>query len=431
MFFKKKTPTAKAAPAAAKPAAAAPAAAPAKPAGDGKAAAAAPAKKGGFKLPFGKKKATAAAAAPAKPAGDAKPPAAAAPKPAGDAKPAAKPAAKAKGGSPLKLILPIVAILALAGGAYFAYTKVIAPSSPASDAAALANVSAADADNAQSIQKKPKAAAQNAAAAAESDGACPGKPKFAARLGLGDNVYFDTFESHRLVLMAPVPNSDAVSKYASQSWIQPGLVDAFTLDRAGNVYVAATPRLGPGVKTAKAQNIIYRVDTNTGNLDEFVTLSDAAAPSPENPFGILGMAYDCDTNSLYVSSVAGSTTAQEAGHIYRIDVNLGVVAGRVDNIDAMGLAIGNGANGKQLLFGSARAPKIRAVTIAADGNLQNDAHDVGALAEAQRAALLKFASPTELVVQAVEFNLANAETPQGTEIRFTFDPASGNLNPGQ
>ena len=419
MFGKKKAPPA-----------AKPAAAPAKP------AAKPPAKKGGLRLPFGKKKAE--APAPAKPA-------APAPKPAGDAKPAAKaPAkAKAKGGGPLKLLLPILVIAALGVGIFFVYTRFIAPGpKPDAETQTIANVPSAAADDADSLATAPKANARktrqaDTANAADANGKNPGDvaassvgascatpPKFLGKLGLGNNASFEISDAHRLVLLVPVPDSDAVSKYQNQSWSGAGLVGAFALDRNGNVYVAPSPRLGPGIKTAKSQNVIYKVDTNTGNLAPYVTLPDAGAPTPDNPFGIMGLAYDCDTNSLYVSSLAGATAENEAGHIYRVDLNLGAVAGRLDNVDALGLAVGSGAKGKVLYFGSARTPQLRAVNLEASGDFQGSPRDVGALTDTQRALRLSVSSPAELIVQTVEFNLANADTPQGSEIRFQYDPAA-------
>jgi hypothetical protein len=228
-----------------------------------------------------------------------------------------------------------------------------------------------------------------------------------------------------------VPDSDAVTKYQNQSWNEAGLVNAFALDREGNLYVAPSPRLGPGIKVAKPQNVIYKVDTNNGSLESYLTLPGASAPSPENPYGITGLAYDCGTNSLYVSSVAGSTAAQEAGHIYRVDLNLGTVAGRMDNVDALGLAVGSGANGSVLYFGSARTPQLRAVNLDAAGDFDGAPRNAGTLADTQRALRLSLTSPTEMTVQAGEFDLTNADTPQGTPIRLQYDPAADQWNPAQ
>ena len=419
MFFKKKSPPA------AKPAAAPPAAA--KPA-QVQAAPKPPAKKGGLKLPFGKKKAT--APPPAKPA-------APAPKPAGDAKPAVQAPAKTKGGGPLKLLLPLIVVAAVIGGGFFVYTRFIAPGAksaaetqtiadipaPANDVVAPGDVSKADARKtrqaaAANANPPPNASAENAGGAGAN---CAATPKFLAKLNLGNNALFEISDTHRLVLLLPSPDSDAVSKYQNQSWSQAGLVGAFATDRQGNVYVAPTPRLGPGVKAAQPQNTLYKVDTNTGELGAFVTLPDAAAPSPGNPFGIMGLAYDCDTNSLYVSSLAGSTADREAGHIYRVDLNLGAVAGRLDNVDALGLAVGSAADGKVLYFGSARAPQLRAVNLDAGGNFQGAARAAGALTGAERALRLTITSPGAMTAQTIAFDLSKAELPQGAEIQLQYE----------
>ncbi len=384
---------------------------------------------------FFKKKTPAAkpaAAAPPKPAGDAKPAAPAA-KPAGDAKPAAKPPAKAKGGSPLKRLLPLLVIVALGGGIFFVYTRIIAPGSkPAAETQAIAEAPAAPADNGAVSASLSKADArktrQAETANAENSGgvgaACATPPKFLGKFGLGGNATFDLSDTHRLVLLVPAPDSDAVTKYQNQSWSAAGLVGAFALDNKGNLYVAPSPRLGPGVKQAKAQNVIYKVDTNTGELAPYVTLTEDDAPTPDNPFGIVGLAYDCESNSLYVSSLAGSTADKEAGHIYRVDLGLGAVVGRLDAVDALGLTVGLSAKGKTLFFGSARAPQLRAVNLEASGDFQGKPRDVGALTGAQRAWRLTLLSQSEMLVRVVEFNLANADTPQGSEIRFNYETSS-------
>ncbi|MCG3140904.1 MAG: hypothetical protein HDKAJFGB_02052 [Anaerolineae bacterium] len=390
---------------------------------------------------FKKKKppANAAKAAPA----PAKPAAAPAPAPAPAAKPPAaggKAPAKAKK-SPLKLLVPLLVIVALLGGIFFVYTRFIAPGSKsAAETQAIADVPAAPADNAAALAPLSKADArktrQAEATNAENSGgaangaasgvgaACVTAPQFLSKFGLGNNATFDLSDTHRLVLLVPSPNSDAVTKYQNQSWSEAGLVGAFALDANGNLYVAPSPRLGPGVKQAKPQNVIYKVDTKTGKLAPYVTLPEGDAPTPDNPFGIVGLAYDCESNSLYVSSLAGSTADKEAGHIYRVDLGSANVAGQLDEADALGLTVGLSAKGKTLFFGSARAPQLRAVNLEASGAFQGRPRDVGALTGAQRAWRLTLLSQSEMLARVVEFNLANADTPQGSEIRFNYETSS-------
>ncbi|MBI4671245.1 MAG: hypothetical protein HY741_06200 [Chloroflexi bacterium] len=441
MFFKKKSPP---------KAEAKPAAAPA-PAAKGAAPAPKPVKKGFKLLPsFGKKK----PAAPPAASSAGKPPAAAPAKPAGDAAKAAPPKtapAKKKGGSPLKLLLPILVLLAVGGGGYYAYTRLLAPSAPASGtaqqpSAALANIPNGSADDAESLKAQPKptrkkANQQPSANAADTNAPssvqtasvapCAGQPKFLARLGFGKNVYYDTSELHRLVVLAPMPNSDAVSKYQNQSWVQAGYVDAFAVDRAGNIYLAPSPRTGPGIAALKPQNVLYKIDTRTGNLSEYLNLPGAADVSPENPYGVLGLTYDCDTNSLYATTVTGSTAANQVGRIYRIDLQTNEIASQLDNVDAFGVATGVGTNGKRLYFGSVRDAKIRAVDLDAQGNFQGTAREVATVGDAQRAQRIAFPSANEMLVQAVAFNFNNTEIPQGALARFQYDPTADQWSQAQ
>lgn len=152
--------------------------------------------------------------------------------------------------------------------------------------------------------------------------------------------------------------------------------------------------------------------------------------SPENLYGVLGLAYDCDSNSLYATAVTGSTAAQAVGRIYRIDVSTGEITGERDNLDAYGVAVRT-ANGKQLVFGSPHDAQIRALDLDAEGNMQGEPRTIATLADSQRARRISFANENEMIVQAVEFSFTNAEIPAESETRFQYDAATDAWNLAQ
>ncbi len=380
-----------------------------------------PKPKKGLLPSFGKKKAE--AAPPPKPAATPAPAAASpAPKPA--AAPAkAAPAKKAKGGGGLvKLLLPLLLIGALGGGAYFAYTKFFAgagetprPSAPATES--VATLPDEPPDSAKSLR---------AIATPKKVVNCEGKPKFLSKVGLAGDVTFSTAEPgvRGLILLgAPADNSDALTRYQHQSWSGAGFLDAFVMDRNGNVYFAPSPRTGLGVKQPKNQNQIYKLDTKSGELAAYVTLPATGEPSPENPYGVLGLAYDCESNSLYAATVMGSSDANQVGSIFRIDLNTNEIAGQRDKVDAYGLAVRSTATGKQLVFGSPHNGEIRALNLDADGNLQGDPRTLASLADPLRARKISFVNENEMTVQAAQFNFAKAEIPQEIPTRFVYDAA--------
>jgi hypothetical protein len=414
----------------AKPAAENPAAAPSKP------------PKKGFKLPgFGKKKATpppkpaaSEGASPEKPA--------VSQAPAASARSAAK---KGSGGSPLKLLLPIIALVVIGGGAYVAFTRlgggaVELPSlAPVAEFAAIPTAPADTADSAAPILTAPddspapilsaptdSATAPTVKPAPKATVNCAGKPKFLKKLGFVGDITFATNEKgiRGLIMFgAPTANSDTPLRYQHQTWSRAGFLDAFVMDRNGNLYLAPSPRTGLGVTEPKNQDQIFKLDTQDGALASYITLPSAAPASPENPYGVLGLAYDCDTNSLYATTVTGSTPAQQVGRIYHIDLNTGEIAGQRDNLDAYGVAV-RSAEGKQLIFGSPHDAQIRALDLDEEGNFQGEPRTIATLADPQRAHKISFANENEMIVQAVEFSFTNVDIPQETETRFQYEAAA-------
>lgn len=376
----------------------------------------------------------------------------ASPESAAAAKPRGK---KSKGSSPIKLLLPIVAVLVIGGGGFYWYTNLrgggqenAAP--PA--AAVLAEIPTVAIDSAAAPADSPDAPSDSTATPvasvdAPSDSAqapsvkpaatkqvnCEGKPKFLSKIGISGDVTFATNEKGvrgLIVFGAPAENSDALSRYQHQSWSSAGFLDAFVMDRNGNLYLAPSPRTGLGVKEPKNQDQIFKLNTKDGVLASYITLPSAAPASPENPYGVLGLAYDCDTNSLYATTVTGSTPAQSVGRIYRVDLSSGEIAGERDNLDAYGVAV-RSAQSKQLVFGSPHDAQIRALDLDAEGNLQGEPRTIATLADPQRARSISFATENEMIVQAVEFSFTNAEIPQETEMRFQFDAAADVWNLAQ
>ena len=63
------------------------------------------------------------------------------------------------------------------------------------------------------------------------------------------------------------------------------------------------------------------------------------------------MVYLCETGTLYVSSVAGSTlNTEENGHIYAIDIRNKKIIDQIDHTDAMGMGISYINRKKTLVF---------------------------------------------------------------------------------
>ncbi|EIJ36024.1 hypothetical protein [Thiothrix nivea] len=208
--------------------------------------------------------------------------------------------------------------------------------------------------------------------------ACQAMPPFIAKTGIGAPVAIDTLQRGYTGLR--LLNPQAGKTWQHPSWDDAGHVGAFARDGAGNIYIAPTPEVSLAENPPALQNRIYRVDAQTGEMALWLELPAVAPPSPANPFGTMGLFYDCDTDSLYASSLAGSTPRQANGRIYRIRVADKTVADQMDNTDAIGVGVFNGVKHKRLYFGAARSSDVYSVALDANGDFTDDMRHEFALA---------------------------------------------------
>lgn len=268
---------------------------------------------------------------------------------------------------------------------------------------------------------------------------CTSLPPFARALGYDESAVLDTQGNRKgLVLYSrpASPEQQPADVYQHPTWDDAGYLGQTVTDKFGNIYAAPAPRISLFDNPPELQNTLYKIDANTGVMAAFLSLPWAAAPSPANPYGLLGLAYDCDTHSLYASSVAGSTRLREAGRIFHIDLNTGRVASQLEAIDAFGLAVFNGVSGKRLYFGSARHSEIRSVALAEDGRFAGVPRLEVSLAGwgpagDDKARRLDFTTRNTLIVRGVEFNfnlIARSDRPQ-TTYTLNYDPNTDTWRP--
>lgn len=268
---------------------------------------------------------------------------------------------------------------------------------------------------------------------------CRTVPAFAKALGYTESSVLDTLGNTKgLVLYDPPASAGAqpARVYRHPTWDMAGYLGPLTSDRSGNVYVAPAPRVSLYDNSPAKQNTLYKVDADTGAMAEFITLPAAAPPSPENPYGVLGLTYDCDTHSLYAASVAGSTRAQVLGRIYQVGLRTGTVGARFDRTDAFGLAVFNGASGKRLYFGSARSSEVRSVALASDGRFTGKARLAVSLvgwgaSGDDKARRIIFDRNNVMVVRGMEFefNLIATSERKQTDYRLSYDPGTDGWKP--
>lgn len=163
------------------------------------------------------------------------------------------------------------------------------------------------------------------------------------------------------------PQARIVKTFQHPSWKKGGYLAPILIDQSGNIYTSPAPFINILNNPIANNNTIYRIDAQSGEMQEFMRLPAADSINEQNPFGIIGMIYLCETGTLYVSSVAGSRLHKEDGHIYAIDIKSKTIIDQLDHTDALGLGISYAAGKRQLFFGSARNADVNMITLNAAG----------------------------------------------------------------
>ncbi len=179
-------------------------------------------------------------------------------------------------------------------------------------------------------------------------------------------IEFEQLEGQK----SPSPTNPKKSLYQAPSWKSFGYLSSIAFDINGNAYTIPTPLISMLYNPIEKLNTIYRLDQYTGVLDEWINLPINSKESSQNPFGLLGITYDCTANILIASTVAGSDRYQEKGIIFLINPNTKKVIDSLSRKDAIGLTVAFDENKqKRLYIGSARNGNIISIPINAQGQL--------------------------------------------------------------
>jgi DNA-binding beta-propeller fold protein YncE len=138
----------------------------------------------------------------------------------------------------------------------------------------------------------------------------------------------------------------------------------YSLDERGNLYLAPMPYISITAHTFERQKNIYKLDSKMGKLSVFMQLEDVI-PSPNNPYGIYTLVYDCEDKTLWVAAIDETDYQSQKGVIYHIDPATKTILQR---FDALTLNIVRTSKGKYLFAGSAHDNGLYAYQIT-DGQL--------------------------------------------------------------
>lgn len=264
---------------------------------------------------------------------------------------------------------------------------------------------------------------------------CRQQPNFVSKVGLGHQVALDSrqegFMGLRLI--------NARGKtWQHASWDMAGYIGAFERDHEGNIYVAPVPDVSLRHNDPKHQNRLYKIDKDSGEMSLFLSLPMADLASVNNPFGVMGLVFDCDTLSMYVTSIAGSSSRLINGRVYQISLKIeevGKIISQISAVDAIGIGIFNDVEHKRLYYGEARSSNVFSVPLNKTGKLINLPRYEFSLAtlkggnttSARKIQFKKARQQWQMIVKEMEFGfrLPAENNPHKSKYIFSY---AGNLN---
>jgi hypothetical protein len=224
------------------------------------------------------------------------------------------------------------------------------------------------------------------------------------------------------------PGSATGKTWQAPSWDKFGWMGAIATDEKGNSYIAPAPVVSMLDNPSDQQNTIYKVDTHTAEMIPFARLPRPDSVTGGNPYGLLGLYFDCHARVLYAASVAGSNKKEEKGILYAVDTETGDIIDQLEGIDAMGLSVAGVTGEKRLYAGSAREAAVYSVELNKAGKfIGKPRHEfsldmMGPRGD-DKARRIRFDKNGDMQVWGIEFNynLTAASEKQETVYLFHFD----------
>jgi hypothetical protein len=155
--------------------------------------------------------------------------------------------------------------------------------------------------------------------------------------------------------------------YQHKSWKKAGSLGPMLITETGDIFTAPIPTVNLYYNKPSEQNFLYKIDYKTQEMTQVASLPNLAASTPENPFGLMGLAYDCDTKVIYATSIAGSTREKENGRIFALDRQTYQILDTLNNIDCLGIGLVYIQGEKRLMLGKARNGSILSIGLSPEG----------------------------------------------------------------
>ena len=149
---------------------------------------------------------------------------------------------------------------------------------------------------------------------------CRKQPAFIKSTGLQPQRAALSTSEKRIKGLVLIEVPQTVNDTARRTWRHPswdafGWMGPITTDEAGNTYLAPVPTINVLDNPSDQQNIIYKVESNTGEMKPFINLADKTSPVTGNPYGLLA-ASKCFTHTQTLQCITcHNTHQQERGNL--------------------------------------------------------------------------------------------------------------------
>lgn len=200
---------------------------------------------------------------------------------------------------------------------------------------------------------------------------CAGEPAYISKTPINKSFAALTTSEKRVKGIALI-DIKTQQIWQHPSWSKFGSMGPICTDEKGNTYVASVPVINILDNKLEKQNTIYQINSSTGEMAEFFKLPISELSGVTNPYGIVGLHYDCHAGYLFASSVLGSKKESEEGVIYSLDITNKAVNDKLENIDAMGMALSGLTGQKRLYFGKCRRSEIYSIEVSKEGKYRGE-----------------------------------------------------------
>jgi len=249
---------------------------------------------------------------------------------------------------------------------------------------------------------------------------CVQYPKFLSKQHISQPIAID-FSQQRFKGFAFLYGRGLKGVLHLKEWERFDHFSSYALDREGDIYITPMPFISIKERTFDLQKNIYKLDSQTGKLDIWMSIEDVKASST-NPYGIISALYDCDDDSLWVSAIDQSNYHTQKGIIYHIDTKSKKILQKIKGIDALSLALLYSQKGKYLLVGSARENRLYAYNIK-DKKLSSNPIELLELPDAnEHIRKIKILGKNHIRLQTIPFAYSLvAQTVEQRSVRSDYD----------